>query len=259
VTWRLKRSLNGRLLASVLLVSFVYWAAIVLVTIRDNVDEVDVLFDRQLAQTAMALLRVADPDEVEPVAVPGSAQATEDTRARWGELPQRLAAARTTRDAQPPSTDAASSAGRRDTLSMQQQYERHMRYQVWTHDGQLLLRSNNAPDAVMARSDGLSESVDADGLRWRHYAVRDQHGDFRIIVSEDRALRDGLVRSSTLRMASPLALGLPVLVALLWLAIRRALRPLGPLASEISAREPARLAPLDADALLAQRVQESPA
>jgi two-component system sensor histidine kinase QseC len=129
---------------------------------------------------------------------------------------------------------------------MHSQYERSLRYQVWSRDGLLLLRSANAPEEVLTTLDGLSESAEMDGQTWKYYAVWDRHHDFRIVVSEDNGLRNRLVRSIALRVVSPLGLGLPVLLALIWLSIRQGLWPLGRLAQEIESKKPDSLMPLDA-------------
>jgi two-component system sensor histidine kinase QseC len=98
----------------------------------------------------------------------------------------------------------------------------------------------------MTQRDGLSEASDADGRIWKYFAVWDRHHDFRIVVSEDYGLRSRLVRSIALHVASPLGFGLPVLLLLIWLSIRRGLEPLGKLTQEIACRKPADLRPLNA-------------
>ena len=206
MTGRPPRSLNRRLLASVLLVSVAYWVAIALLTMRDNAGEIDELFDRQLAQTALALLRVADPDEVEPSALgdaAGSASAA-DALSTWAELPQRLDALRAARHAAASSADeGAGDAGADRAASSARRGPppdgRPLRYQVWTSGGELLLRSPNAPAHALAQADGFTESTEADGRIWRVYALRDQHGDFRVVVAEDRALRERMYRAYATR------------------------------------------------------------
>jgi two-component system sensor histidine kinase QseC len=130
--------------------------------------------------------------------------------------------------------------------SMQEEYEKNLRYQVWNSDGILLLRSTNAPTASMTEQDGYSETVDLEGRTWRHFGVWDIRRHFRIVVSEAYDLRNHLVRSIALHVASPLALGLPVLIVLLWFSINRGLNPLGVLTRELQIRKPDNLLPLDA-------------
>jgi signal transduction histidine kinase len=65
------------------------------------------------------------------------------------------------------------------------------------------------------------------------------------VVSEDYDLRNRLVRNIALHVASPVAIGLPLLIVLLWFSIRRGLKPLKLLTTEIEARKPDNLVPLD--------------
>jgi two-component system sensor histidine kinase QseC len=243
VTARSRLSLRRRLLVSLVLVSFGYWGVIAWLTVRDSVDKVYELFDVHLAQTALALLHVTDPDENETATIPGrdaQSVALAEIFGPWPELPQRIADARARTD-----RAAAPLRGAGSVQAMHEQYEKHLRYQVWSGDRRLLLKSPNAPEEALAAQDGYSETADADGHVWRHYGVWDKHGDFRIVVSEDHELRNRLVRSIALHTATPLALGLPVLVILLWASIGKGLAPLRQLTREIQARAPDNLTPLD--------------
>ena len=233
----LRQSLSQRLLFGLIGVCVVYTLGIALLTVRDSVDEVYELFDAHLAQTALALLRVTDPDEDDRTTVPAAIVAPDlgVVFAAWPELPQRMSPSR--------ATGGGVVVG--SIEAMHSQYERSLRYQVWSRDGLLLLRSANAPEEVLTRHDGLSESAEVNGQTWKYYAVWDRHHDFRIVVSEDNDLRNRLVRSIALRVVSPLGLGLPVLLALIWLSIRQGLWPLGRLAQEIESRKPDSLTPLE--------------
>jgi two-component system sensor histidine kinase QseC len=225
-------------------VSLSYSAVIAWLTVRDSVDEVYELFDVHLAQTALALLRVTDPDDQDPVMVPNRVEepALGEIFNQWPELSQRLAMKRA---ASSPSDSAPAVIVTGSIHSMHQQYEKNLRYQVWSGNGSLLLRSANAPDLAMTPLDGYSETTDAEGRVWRHFGVWDMHRDFRILVSEAHELRNRLVRNIALHVVSPLALGLPVLILLLWFSINRGLDPLGVLTREIATREPANLTLLD--------------
>jgi two-component system sensor histidine kinase QseC len=233
----LRQSLSQRLLFGLIAVSVAYTLGIAWLTVRDSVDEVYELFDAHLEQTALALLRVTDPDEEDKTTVTTTKAAPDlgVVFAAWPELPERMSRSR--------ATGSGVVVGSIEALHSQ--YERRLRYQVWSRDGLLLLRSANAPEEVLTPRDGLSESLEVDGQTWKYYAVWDRHHDFRIVVSEDNGLRNRLVRSIALRVVSPLGLGLPVLLALIWLSIRRGLWPLGRLAQELEARKPDSLTPLD--------------
>ena len=241
-------SLSRRLLVGLVIVSFAYWSVVAWFTLRDSVDEVYEMFDVHLAQTALALLRVVDPDETDPVTIPDRVQPPTLTEifSQWPRLPERPSKPRSDAVSPGASNSASAPTVTGSTRSIQREYEKTLRYQVWSGDGILLLRSANAPPNSMADQDGYSETTDPQDRTWRHYGVWDKDRHFRIVVSEAHDLRNHVVRSIVLRVAGPLALGLPVLIVLLWFSINRGLNPLGVLTREISKRKPDSLVPLDA-------------
>jgi len=246
---RRRFSLSQRLLVGIIIVTFAFWAVISWLTVRDSVDEVYELFDAHLAQTALALLRVTDPDESDPAALPGKAEAPalREVFNQWPELPERLAKVISSSASPSVPGNPAEPVVTGSIHSMHADYEKHLSYQVWSGSGSLLLRSANAPAAAMTNWDGFSETTDPQGRLWRHYGVWDKHHDFRILVSEAHDLRNRLVRNIALHVVSPLALGLPVLIVLLWFSISRGLDPLGVLTREIATRKPDNLMLLDAE------------
>lgn len=240
-------SLSRRLLLGLFVVSFGYWALIAWLTLRDSVDEVHQLFDAHLAQTARAVLHITDPDDGDPAIMTGEVPvpALRETFNHWPGLPPTADMSRQALPDKAAAASGAASPAAGSMQSMQREYEKHIRYQVWSEKGVLLLHSANAKGAAMTDRDGYSETTDAQGKLWRHYLVWDNDKDFRIIVSEDYELRMRMVRNIALRVARPLALGLPVLVVLLWLSVRRGLNPLTVLTQEIQARKPDNLKALD--------------
>jgi two-component system sensor histidine kinase QseC len=241
---RRRLSLSQRLLVALLIVTFAYWAVIAWLTIRDTIDETYELFDAHLAQTALALMRVTDPDDHDPLGIPASNDSASITEvfSQWPDLPERLTKLR----ASGKLDSAAPPAEGKSIHTMNVEYEQKLRYQIWGRGSHLLLRSANAPDKAMTDEDGYSETTDNQGQLWRHFGVWDRHHDFRVVVSEAHDLRNGLVRRIALHLVSPLLLGLPALVFLLWVSISRGLDPLAGLTREIGRRIPESLAPLDA-------------
>jgi len=253
VITRHRFSLSQRLLVTLFVVSFAYWAVIAWLTIRDSVDQVYELFDAHLAQTALALLRVSDPDDIVPYAIPNSTESPplKEIFSLWPDLSERLARARSAFGSTTRQTDSvvpvASGTANPGTFHLlQQEYEKKLRYQIWNSEGQLLLRSANSPEIPLAGEDGFSETKDGEGRVWRHYSVWDMHHHVRVVVSEAHDIRNRLVQRIALHQASPLALGLPVLLLLLWISISRGLDPLGVLTREIEQRKADNLQPLDA-------------
>ena len=242
-----RHSLSRRLLLSLLFVTFGCWSVMAWLTMRDSVNEIDELFDAHLAQTALALLRVTDPDENDPVAIPNRAEdpTLREIFRQWRELSERLGEIRTSPNARNFSRTPTAPALAGSTNALHAAYEKNLRYQVWTGQGTLILSSANAPPLPMTERDGYSQSTDGDGRAWRHFGVWDQHHDFRILVSEASDLRGQLVNRIALHVVRPLALGLPIWILLLWFSIRRGLNPLRVLTGEIAKREPQNLMPID--------------
>lgn len=250
MTTRYRLSLSQRLLVGLLVVSFAYWAAIAWLTIRDSVDDVYELFDAHLAQTALALLQVADPDDRGPVVIPRDtvAPTLNEVFDRWPHLPERLAEPRfalgipgRTSDA----SDVLDKTGKDSMQSLHAEYGKRLRFQIWDQSGRLLLKSLDAPGQPLTEVEGFSESTDGDGQVWRSFSVWDIHFHYLVMVAEAHDLRNRLVGNIALHVVSPLALGLPVLIFLLWFSISRGLDPLAVMTREIRSRKPENLALLD--------------
>jgi two-component system sensor histidine kinase QseC len=227
-------------LVGLLFVSFAYWGMVAWLTVRDSIDQLNDIFDAHLAQTALALLRVTDPDDKDHSVLPDR---TERLALRDVFTPGHKFAELTESGITKAPDE---STGTKSIDALQQEYEQRMRYQIWDSHGSLLLRSANAPAVAMVAEDGYSNSKDEAGRAWRHFGVWDSHRQFRVLVTEATEVRHRLERSIVLHLASPLALGLPVLILLLWMSINKSLDPLALLTREIEARKADNLIPLDA-------------
>jgi two-component system sensor histidine kinase QseC len=120
------------------------------------------------------------------------------------------------------------------------------RYQLWSKDGHLLLsnfgRSSSAAMAAFERP-GFSELV-MDGERWRVYALHDADSGKEIQVAERLALRQWAITAVDKSLPLFVVLSLCiVMIPALWL-LRRLLRPLRELSSDLKSRIPSRLEPL---------------
>jgi len=63
VIGRSQITLSHRLLVALGVVSFLFWAVISTLSTRDNINQVNELYDVHLAHTAKAFLQMMDPDE----------------------------------------------------------------------------------------------------------------------------------------------------------------------------------------------------
>ena len=234
--------LSHRLLVALGVVSFLFWAAMTTLSTRDNIEQVNELYDVHLAHTAKAFLQMMDPDEDNDFFPTTMSSAAIDALFNsWPELPSRETIFQN-RTMPGSTTQAAPTPSKgRPPGSKKTPYGSSLRYQLRHDDGRLLFRSDNAPLATMATDMGFSNSVDEQGQGWRNYHVHDTTHSVHIIVSEPHDFRAGLVRGMVVDAAIPLALGLPVLFLLLWFSIRKGLHPLAALSQEISKRQPGNL------------------
>jgi two-component system sensor histidine kinase QseC len=130
-----------------------------------------------------------------------------------------------------------------------QDYEhlKNFRFQIWVDDGRLVLNSPDTPSASLTETEGYSNGVDkgGEGSRWRYYMQWNKDRTVRVVVGQNDHVRDELVSHTLMQLLLPALLGLPVLGAWVWLAIRHGLRPLDVVAEQIADREPEHLAPLE--------------
>lgn len=224
-------SLSQRLMLLLGLVSLVYWIVVATLTTRDNIDRLNELYDVHLARTAKAFLQLIDPD-------PDAVQTT-TLVLKPSDIDQLLngtpASLEPAGDTHLPFTPVNSDANHAATQRLQ--YGSHLHFQLWRESGELLAVSNDAARQLFTQQLGYSNSVDAQGQAWRHYSFHDAAHQVRVVVSEPSAFRQALVRHILLDATLPLLLGLPVLLGLLWLSIRKGLHPLDNLRAEIARRQ----------------------
>lgn len=244
-------ALSHRLLVALGVVSFLFWAVMTTFSTRDNIIQVNALYDVHLAHTAKAFLQMMDPDDDEEFLPTTLSSAAIDALFNsWPELPNRETIFQNLpkKGSAPSSTpkSPASQTSGRPPGSKKLQYGSSLRYQLWRDDGELLFRSDNAPLTSMTSDMGFSDNLDEQGQGWRNYHVHDTAHRVHIIVSEPHDFRAQLVRSMVIDAATPVALGLPVLFLLLWFSIRKGLHPLAALSAEITKRRPGNLSLIDA-------------
>ncbi len=105
-------------------------------------------------------------------------------------------------------------------------YEHRLSCQIWAFDGHLVGRSSNAPMTKLGEDvGGFSERV-VDGHTYRVYAEEDATKGVRVFVGDDLGLRQQVVSDLLRGLLVPAAVVLPLIALLIWISIRRGLRPL---------------------------------
>ena len=126
-------------------------------------------------------------------------------------------------------------------------YAPKVAFQVF-HEGQLVLRSANAPPQPMLQDgrrvrDGFA-TVRLDGAAWRVFSAHGGERDVRVFVGEQLHSRDEIAFAVLRDTLWPMAVALPLLGLAAWWAIRHGLRPLRRLGQTLAARPATALQPL---------------
>lgn len=119
-------------------------------------------------------------------------------------------------------------------------YQRQLRFQIWRSDGNLLIRSNNAPETPLTTAGGFSETHGDDG-HWRHFSQWNDSRSLQVQVSENHHIRDELIGHIAWRLLFPALFGLPLIGFWVWLATRQGLSSLNGVAHQIASRDPQQL------------------
>lgn len=125
-------------------------------------------------------------------------------------------------------------------------YAHRLAFQVWDHGKAPRLRTANAPATRLSPDDDGFSDVTIDGQHWRVFSEWDDNHRYLVQVGEHARARDEVAANIAENMLLPLAVALPVLGALIWFGISRALTPLRTLSRQVEHRAPDNLAPLDA-------------
>lgn len=126
-------------------------------------------------------------------------------------------------------------------------YSRELSCQVWSLAGELIGKSAGAPAQPLADSgSGFSERRIGD-QSWRAYSHVDAQRGVRVMVGDNLAVRQRLVRDLMLGLLVPATAGLVALGLLLWIGIRSGLAPLSRMTRALEQRSPDSLAPLQVD------------
>lgn len=117
--------------------------------------------------------------------------------------------------------------------------------QIWSIDGRLVGKSSEAPMTQLTQADNGYSNQDIDGARWRVYAHVDRTHGIRVLVGDNIAHRERLVRELMWGLAVPGLFVFGILSALIWLALRQGLEPLTRLTAALAGRSPQAIGPLD--------------
>ena len=118
--------------------------------------------------------------------------------------------------------------------------------QVWNENGEQLYSSQPSIKLPKASAPGFSNLRNSDG-GWRAFSVIS--GDRFVQAALPDDARWETTAGMALRMLAPLAVLVPALALLAWIAVRRSLAPMARVTAEVERRDAFAMAPLDVDAV----------
>ena len=135
-------------------------------------------------------------------------------------------------------------AGFQADLLSHEKYHYPIVYQVWSSDGRLLIRGDDAPQERLsaARDEGYSEAF-FDDQTWRVYTLVSEDPGYSVQVAHANSVRNELIVKFILSILKPLFFSLPFVVVL-WVGVDRGLAPLRWVADQISGRDQSNLEPV---------------
>ncbi len=130
-------------------------------------------------------------------------------------------------------------------------------FQVF-HEGQLTLRSGNAPMLPMAGLGGNFksgfETVQIEGQAWRIFAAYGAEQDVQVYVGEALQSRASILWAVLRSTLWPMLLALPLLGLAVWWAVRQGIAPLRHLSETLAQRQPQSLHPVTLDGASSEMV-----
>lgn len=131
-------------------------------------------------------------------------------------------------------------------------YHQQIAFQIWGPDGDLILRTRQAPRLGFAQLGAGLHEVRSDGRLWRVYVAWDEARETMAQVAEDHAERVVLARRIAFATVLPMLIALPLLgLGAAWL-VARGLKPLADVSTELERRGPRALEPLPPQGLPAE-------
>jgi len=122
-------------------------------------------------------------------------------------------------------------------------YEINLAFQVWRSDGQLLMRSADAPQLAAPPALGIHDLL-YQGQDWCGVLLEDRQRGLLIWVGERDDLRQDLIQRIADQALAPALVGIPLLALGIWLLLGWGLQPLQRLARHLRARPVDSLEPL---------------
>lgn len=131
-----------------------------------------------------------------------------------------------------------------DAMADGHAYEKKVAIQVWSGDGNLVLRSPSAPEYSLSPLKHGFYRRDSNGHSWHVYTTLMEENGHWLIVAERSDVREELSLNVAASLGAGSLAGLALALFLMHHGLKRELKPLEDLRSAIGEREPEKLTPI---------------
>lgn len=202
-------SIKARLIAILIGTTGLVWLSAVIWIYASTQAEVERVLDARLAEAARMVNSLLTDQRIEVGVAPGAA------------------------------VGAALQVGSNTTS-----YGRQLSCQIWSLNGALIARSTGAPDVRLTEANqGFSEN-EINGEIWRVYSIENAELGVSVMIGDSLRVRERLVGDVIKGLLLPASIIFPFLGGLIWLSVRRGLKPLRDMARTLSSRKASDLRPL---------------
>lgn len=115
-------------------------------------------------------------------------------------------------------------------------YETKLAFQIWDNEGNLVVKSYNAPLEPMAIKNTGFNNITLDNFNWRTFSILSSDQQYHCITAERIDVRDDLIIKISNNLFYMFIILVPALAFIMYLTIDQGLRPLQRLASQINRR-----------------------
>lgn len=124
-------------------------------------------------------------------------------------------------------------------------YERKLVFQIWSHQGTLLMRSENAPLEALTDQINVFETRILYGNDIRTLAIKDPAGKLVVHIGQNLTIRQENVREILSYLLYILLLALPISIWLIHKGLNKGIAPLKAMSKSISERDEHDLSPIE--------------
>lgn len=127
--------------------------------------------------------------------------------------------------------------------SLQHKYERNFGYRIWFKD-KIISQSPNTLDFKDFEAPPKFSDRTVNGKEWRFFVFVDPQNNIKIEVSEIYDIRYELILDLILSLILPALAFLPVILIIIWMGIKRVLKPVISISTEVNQRGSNDLSPI---------------